>query len=254
MKFYEYVDLMKDRLYAIKPRLGYKTAWKELRSNYAWPFHVWTIDEACEVVKLPLFHQKSFDRYAWAFGFTPTTFKGNEKVTDVIFSKMFGSVFQTGSFDGCRNLRRITIPKNVVKIEENAFKHCDNLEDIYYSGTLEEWKKVYIASEKHEVDFGEFYPGTPVQKIMSERLCHIPGNEALFRATIHFNCNLDELTPPGSYPLIYELMKKQISVTSKEFFEVKLKLLEDANTPPEILEELSRDEFLKRLKEMRDFE
>ena len=42
-------------------------------------------------------------------------------------------------------------------------------------------------------------------------------------------------------PLIYELMKKQISVTSKEFFEVKLKLLADANTSPEILEELSRD-------------
>ena len=34
MKFYEYVDLMKDRLYAIKPRLGYKTAWKELDLKY----------------------------------------------------------------------------------------------------------------------------------------------------------------------------------------------------------------------------
>ena len=34
MKFYEHVDLMKDRLYAIKPRLGYKTAWKELDLKY----------------------------------------------------------------------------------------------------------------------------------------------------------------------------------------------------------------------------
>ena len=114
-------------------------------------------------------------------------------------------------------MKRITIPKCVKRIEENAFKKCERLEDVYYEGTLEEWRKIDIVSEKYEVEFGEFYPGTPIQKIRNAELRHIPGNEALFRATIHINCNLDEMIPHGDARMLHSYMKGKMSVRASDF-------------------------------------
>ena len=38
--------------------------------------------------------------------------------------------------------------------------------------------------------------GSPVQQITAERLVHIPGNEPLFSANIHFRCSLSEIRQP----------------------------------------------------------
>ena len=36
------------------------------------------------------------------------------------------------AFSYCLNLKELTIPKNVILIQDNAFYQCDNLETVYY--------------------------------------------------------------------------------------------------------------------------
>ena len=57
---------------------------------------------------------------------------------------------------------------------------------------MEEWKKINIVHQKHEIEFGKLIPGTPVHEIQSERMLNIPGNEALFSANVHFRCKLSD--------------------------------------------------------------
>lgn len=45
-----------------------------------------------------------------------------------------------------KGLEKITIPKSVVVIENNAFNGCGKLADVYYSGTKEDWDKIDIGS------------------------------------------------------------------------------------------------------------
>ena len=66
------------------------------------------------------------------------------------------------------------------------------LEDVYYEGTMEEWKSIDIVHDRHEIEFGDLIPGSPLQEIKAERLMHVPGNDALFMANIHFRCALPD--------------------------------------------------------------
>ncbi len=195
MKFYEYVERMKDTPYT--EDVEYSMKWGALLSRVnEWPVNVKSIGDSSEIIKIPRYHESErYKRYVPVKGYSGVAFKDMKKATDIIADGLFNRTITSESFSGCVNLKRITIPKSVTRIEENAFKDCDSLEDVYYEGTLEEWRKIDIVSGKYEVEFGDFYPGTPVQKIKSARLRHIPGNEALFRATIHFSCDLDELQP-----------------------------------------------------------
>lgn len=43
-----------------------------------------------------------------------------------------------------REYKRVFIPQTVVTIKENAFKDCALLEEIYYSGSEEDWNKITI--------------------------------------------------------------------------------------------------------------
>ena len=64
-----------------------------------------------------------------------------------------------GAFESDIELASITIGKNVFRIAEKAFKDCNKLKDVYYSGTQEDWNKIEIWE----------------------------GNECLLNATIHFS-------------------------------------------------------------------
>jgi hypothetical protein len=64
-----------------------------------------------------------------------------------------------GAFSFCRELTSVTIPNGVTSIGKNAFDSCQNLEDVYYSGSEAEWKNIAIGSD----------------------------NEPLINATIHYN-------------------------------------------------------------------
>ncbi|MCR5627721.1 MAG: hypothetical protein K6F99_10405 [Lachnospiraceae bacterium] len=84
---------------------------------------------------------------------------------------------------------------------------------------MEDWKTIDIVTEKHEIDFGDFIPGSPVSEIEDERLVHIPGNDALYRATIHFCCDPDRLVLDGKYQMIDRLINEgsgKMSVTLEE--------------------------------------
>ena len=47
-------------------------------------------------------------------------------------------------FYGCSSLREITIPESVKGIGQKAFYLCSHLETIYYSGSEEQWNKIYL--------------------------------------------------------------------------------------------------------------
>ena len=49
-----------------------------------------------------------------------------------------------GLFANCSNLKDVYMPKNIKEIGFYAFNDCNNLTDVYYGGTEEEWKKVSI--------------------------------------------------------------------------------------------------------------
>ena len=39
-------------------------------------------------------------------------------------------------------IKEITIPKSVKTIQARAFAECDNLSNIYFDGTIEEWNTI----------------------------------------------------------------------------------------------------------------
>ena len=67
------------------------------------------------------------------------------------------------TFRGCTNLSSITIPSSVTCIISGAFDACDNLKDVYYTGTEEQWNAISIEYDEYEF------------------------NETLLNATIHYN-------------------------------------------------------------------
>lgn len=63
-------------------------------------------------------------------------------------------------FSGCQRLAYVVIPDSIVEIKFSAFYNCYALKDIYYTGTEEDWSQIAISDS---------------------------GNEALAKATIHYN-------------------------------------------------------------------
>ena len=116
-------------------------------------------------------------------------FRGREDITDIVLPSTIQWLSEK-AFAGCSNLRRITIPKNIRTIRKGTFEGCNSLTDIYYEGSREEWEQIKIVQQKHECELGTLIPGTPVQQIASERMIHIPGNEPIFSANVHFRCDL----------------------------------------------------------------
>ena len=159
--------------------------------------------ERSPVIKVPA---EAVNRYGGhdslvpVIGISGNAFSGNERVTDIILPQGIEKI-SAGAFAGCTNLRRITIPKKVRFIDEGTFDGCASLEDVYYEGTPDDWKNVVIVHCRHEIEFGKLISGTPVQKIVGERLVHVPGNDALLTANIHFRCGLENAAEPSEFTI-----------------------------------------------------
>ena len=189
MNYKEYEEIMK--YVPVTESLRYKIAIMWLHPEIL-PVGVVSIGEAEGAVKIPGMAVNQYGKKVPVIAISREAFSGNEKITDIVLPASLTRL-PRGSFSGCTGLKRITIPKKVKHIAEGVFTGCENLEDVYYEGSMEEWKQMEIVHEKHEIEFGDLIPGTPVQKTLSERLIHIPGNEALFKANIHFHCKLSDL-------------------------------------------------------------
>lgn len=70
------------------------------------------------------------------------------------------------SFSYCGNLVIVTLPASLLGIEKNAFVGCDNLTDIYYNGTLAQWKAIQGYQQLdgvilHTLDYTITYENVP---------------------------------------------------------------------------------------------
>ena len=191
MLFKDYIEVIKSAEESKDLTFGYNAYTYVSGVMRRAPMYVITLgDTASEVIKLP---QKCINKWGNevdVVGFRPGVFQGNDKVTDIILhSGVWG--IPEGAFKGCANLKRLTIPKNVKKIGRDVFAGCVSLEDVYYEGTMEQWEKIEIYTGKRIVELGKQIPGTPVCEVTMDCFKHDPGNDALLRANIHFQCVLD---------------------------------------------------------------
>ena len=92
-----------------------------------------------------------------------------------------------GSFASCNSLASITIPKNVVNIGDKAFTDCTLLENVYYTGTKDEWNNILMGTE----------------------------NDPLLNATIHYNyvptTIPEEITPSVDSNVVVDSDKATVS-------------------------------------------
>ena len=58
-----------------------------------------------------------------------------------------GAGLQRGAFYGCTSLKSIVIPSSVMTIGKSAFDKCENLSDVYYTGTQSQWNEIEIGDE-----------------------------------------------------------------------------------------------------------
>ena len=66
------------------------------------------------------------------------------------------------AFMYCEYLKSIMLPKSLTSIDTEAFYNCNNLTDVYYAGSEEEWNSIVIGSD----------------------------NDSLSQATIHYNSDV----------------------------------------------------------------
>lgn len=60
------------------------------------------------------------------------------------------SKIEETTFLNCQSLAEITIPLSVTEINDSAFAECWQLKDVYYAGTLEQWKAIRISKEQND--------------------------------------------------------------------------------------------------------
>lgn len=189
MNYREYEEMIKDVPYP--DTIEYKLPFMWLHPQNL-PLGVTSIgDSGLSIIKIPERAMNRYGRNVPVITFSRQAFSGKSNITDIVLPQSIERI-PKGAFEGCTGLKRITVPRKVKVIKESTFAGCEQLEDVYFEGTMEEWNRIIIIHHKHEVEFGQLIPGTPVQEVKAERMIFIPGNEAIFSANIHFLCG-----PPG---------------------------------------------------------
>ena len=55
------------------------------------------------------------------------------------------------AFVNCPNLNSASLPASLTRIGEQLFRRCGNLTDIYYGGTMAEWKRLRVVYDHYKV-------------------------------------------------------------------------------------------------------
>ena len=188
MNFREYKEFIKDTPYPDTLEYAPIAGWPHPQTM---PLKLISIgNTALPIIKIPRKAVNQYGNIVIVEAIDENAFAGKGNITDILLSKWIHKIPQ-GAFRGCSGLKRITLPKAITRISAGTFDGCKQLEDVYYEGTPEEWKGLRIEHQKHEIEFGDLIPGTPVNEVTAERLIHIPGNDALFSANIHFRCEVE---------------------------------------------------------------
>lgn len=72
-------------------------------------------------------------------------FWGCEKLESLIIPEGVTQI-EDNAFYNCKSLKSITLPKSLKTIYSNAFANCNAISTINYTGTEEDWQKVYITN------------------------------------------------------------------------------------------------------------
>ena len=72
-----------------------------------------------------------------------SSFKNCTEITEVVLPS--GIIAVSESFTNCTNIRKVTMPISL-EHANHSFTDCPFLMDIYYEGTVEEWKKMYMIN------------------------------------------------------------------------------------------------------------
>ena len=72
-----------------------------------------------------------------------SSFKNCTEITEVVLPS--GIIAVSESFTNCTNIRKVTMPISL-EHADHSFTDCPFLMDIYYEGTVEEWKKMYMIN------------------------------------------------------------------------------------------------------------
>lgn len=70
-------------------------------------------------------------------------------LTSITIPNSVTSIGQS-AFSGCTGLKNIIIPNSVTSIGTWAFGHCSSLTSIKYTGTKNQWHKIYFRDEWYE--------------------------------------------------------------------------------------------------------
>lgn len=72
------------------------------------------------------------------------SFSGCTGLASIIIPESVTSIDDC-AFEGCTGLTSITIQNSSIEISDSAFENCSNLKDIYFAGSLEEWRAIKVS-------------------------------------------------------------------------------------------------------------
>ena len=101
------------------------------------------------------------------------------------------------SFSDCNSITRITLGKGISLIREYAFSYCNNINEIYYSGSQEDWEKVTIEynSSLSDADLYLMHKHDYTVTVTKEPTCTTAG-EALYTC-VHGDTKTEVIQPLG---------------------------------------------------------
>jgi hypothetical protein len=67
------------------------------------------------------------------------------------------TMIENDVFVGCSKLAAIKIPQSVTTIGTGACNQCDNLEEVYFDGTREQWQQITIAANNDKLLYTKLY-------------------------------------------------------------------------------------------------
>ena len=64
---------------------------------------------------------------------------------------------ECSGFSHCYSLTSITIPNSVTSIGEYAFYECDNLDKVFYAGSVDEWFSISVGNGNEDLKNSVYY-------------------------------------------------------------------------------------------------